>query len=78
MSEVRRPDLAIYRWSGSGPEFGTNIYIADNANSNSYSVADLGGYYPTPAAVQDPYTILAGTLNFSPDEVEVFYLDPTQ
>ena len=78
MSEVRRPDGAIARLSWSGPMFGSDIYIANNANSNSGSFADLGSYYPAPAAVQDPDTILAGTLRFSPDEVEVFYLDPTQ
>ena len=76
--EVRRPDRAIYRWSGSGPRFGDDIHIANNANSNSNSFAVLGWYYPAPAAVQDPSTILAGTWRFSPDEVEVFYLDPTQ
>ena len=78
MSEVRRPDRAIYRWSGYGPCFGTDIEIANNANSNSRACAGLGRYYPAPAAVQNPYTILAGTYYFSPDEVEVFYLDPTQ
>ena len=78
MSEVRRPDRAIIRWSGYGPLFGLGIYIANNANSNSRSLARLGGHYPAPAAVQDPDTILAGTEYFSPDEVEVFYLDPTQ
>ena len=77
-SEVRGPGGAIYRGSRYGPAFGLNIYIADNANSNSYSWARLGRYYPAPAAVQNPYTILAGTYRFSPDEVEVFYLDPTQ
>ena len=77
MSEVRRPDRAIYRASWSGPAFGNDIYI-NNANSGSYSSARLGRFYPVPAAVQDRDTILAGTLRFSPDEVEVFYLDPTQ
>ena len=72
------PDRAIYRWPGSGPVFGDDIIIVNNANSNSLSFARLGGYYPAPAAVQDPFTILAGTFSFSPDEVEVFYLDPTQ
>ena len=70
--------MAIYRWSGFGPVFGDDIYIANNANSSSNSYAGLGSYYPAPAAVQDPSTILAGTYRFSPDEVEVFYLDPTQ
>ena len=78
VSEVRSPDWAIFRWSRYGPRFGYDIYTADNANSNSDSYARLGGHYPAPAAVQNPNTILAGTKNFSPDEVEVFYLDPTQ
>ena len=78
VSEVRRPDYAIYRGSDYGPVFGLDIYIANNANSNSNSFARLGWYYHAPAAVQDRYTILAGTEYFSPDEVEVFYLDPTQ
>ena len=78
MSEVRRPDGAIYRESWLGPRFGYDIHIANNANSNSYSFARLGRYYAAPAAVQKRRTILAGTYYFSPDEVEVFYLDPTQ
>ena len=78
VSEVRRSDGAIYRWSGSGPVFGIDIKIVNNANSNSNSFARLVWSYPAPAAVQNPYTILAGTYYFSPDEVEVFYLDPTQ
>ena len=78
MVEVRRPDEAIIRSSWYGPVFGSDIIIFNNANSNRHSYALLGGSYPAPAAVQDKYTILAGTENFSPDEVEVFYLDPTQ
>ena len=78
MSEGRRPDLAIDWWSGYGPAFGDDIFIANNANSSGNSYARLGRYYSAPAAVQDRYTILAGTFRFSPDEVEVFYLDPTQ
>ena len=76
--EVRRPYGAIYRVSGYGPVFGYDIYIVNNANSNSKSYARLFNAYPAPAAVQDPDTILAGTFHFSPDEVEVFYLDSTQ
>ena len=78
VSEVRSPEEAIYRWSGYGPAFGSDIIIKNDANSNSFSYARLGWAYPAPAAVQDPGTILAGTFWFSPDEVEVFYLDPTQ
>ena len=75
---MRSPDRAIYSRSWYGPRFGYEIYIANNANSNSFSYARLDYAYPAPAAVQDRYTILAGTEYFSPDEVEVFYLDPTQ
>ena len=78
VSEVSWPGTAIYRRSWLGPRFGVDISIANNANSNSDSYARLGGHYPAPAAVQNPNTILAGTKHFSPDEVEVFYLDPTQ
>ena len=78
MVEVRRPNFAIARGSQRGPVFGIDIFIAINANGNSYSYARLGRYYRAPAAGQDRYIILAGTEYFSPDEVEVFYLDPTQ
>ena len=78
VSEVRKPDKAIYRASWSGPCFGWDICIANYANRNNYSEARLNESYPAPAAVQDPKKILAGTHYFSPDEVEVFYLDPTQ
>ena len=77
VSKVWRQDKAIRRVSWSGPLFGWDIGIANNANSNNDSVAYLGRAYPAPAAVQDKYTILAGSEFFSPDEVEVFYLDPT-
>ena len=77
--EVRRPGRAIYRSSWYGPRFGyDDILIDNNANSNSHSRARLVWFYPAPAAVQNPDTILAETKYFSPDEVEVFYLDPTQ
>ena len=80
VSVVRRSGQhrAIYRGSRFGPCFGRDIYITNNANSYSYSSARLYWDYPAPAAGQNPYTILAGTEYFSPDEVEVFYLDPTQ
>ena len=78
VSEVRSPHYAMYRGSSLGPFFGYDISIANNASSNHASYAQLGLAYPAPAAVQDVHTILAGTWDFSPDEVEVFYLDPTQ
>ena len=69
------PSKAIYRWSESGPKFGEgDIFIADNANSNNQSFAFFGKSYPVPSGVQDRLTILAGSLNFSPDDWEVLYL----
>jgi len=77
-SMVRHPSRAIYRHSSYGPTFGggSDISIADNANSNtrSYSQFGIHGDYSVPSGVQEQYTILAGTRSFTPDEVEVFYL----
>ena len=70
-------DWAIYRNSQFGPYFGIDVIITDNADSNSLSEAALGYYYSVPPTVQNKRTVLAGTWNFSPDEVEVFYLDPS-
>jgi len=75
-SAVAVPTRAIYRHSSYGPTFGNghDIHIANNANSNTNSYAGFGNSYSVPSGVRDRYTILAGTNNFTPDEVEVFYL----
>ena len=75
-SMVTRPSRAICSISSYGPIFGGghNILIANNANSNTNSYTNFGYYYSVPSGVQDKKTILAGTYNFTPDEVEVFYL----
>ena len=75
-SVVKYPSYAINRVSGYGPIFGggSDIDIANNANSNSYSYTDIGYYYSVPSGAQDRKTILAGTRNFTPDDWEVFYL----
>jgi len=75
-SMVTNPTYAIYRYSSYGPTFGGghDIYIANNANSNTHSSTTFGSFYSIPGGVQDRYTILAGTQTFKPDEVEVFYL----
>ena len=69
---------AIFRTSYYGPRFGFDVYINDDADSNSEARARLGYCYSVPPAVKDQYTVLAGTWRFSPDEVEVFYLDPSR
>ena len=79
MTKVKKGirDWAIYRNSQFGLYFGIDVIITDNADSNSLSEAALGYYYSVPPTVQNKRTVLAGTWNFSPDEVEVFYLDPS-
>ena len=74
-SMVKIPSRAIYRDSSYGPTFGGHdIYISNNANSNTNSYTDFGFSYSVPSGVQDRKTILPGTYRFTPDEVEVFYL----
>jgi len=75
-SMVTNPSYAIYRGTSYGPTFGGghDMHIADNANSNTNSHTNFGSSYPVPSGVQDRTTILAGTMHFSPDEMEVFYL----
>ena len=68
---------AIQRRSDTGPKFATDLIIYLDAGSISKSRAVLGSYYPAPASVKDGDTVLKGPgSTFSPDEVEVFYLDP--
>lgn len=59
-----------------GPTFGKgyDISIANKARNNTKSYARFGVTYQLPSQVQDRKTVLAGRLNFTPDEVEVFYL----
>ena len=70
---------AIERSSYYGPKFGQDLVIHVEATRKRYSEASLGGYYSAPASVKDKdSTILIGKhVYFSPDEVEVFYLDPS-
>ena len=65
--------LAIYRHSDYGPCFGNDLVIKDKINE---STASLGSIYSVPASVNDRLAILTGRGQYSPDKVEVFYLDP--
>ena len=71
---VKDPAKAIYRAPQHAISFGTGNDLKLIKGSDS-SYARFGNSYSVPADVQDPDTILAGTLHFTPDEVEVFYLD---
>ena len=70
---------SIYDCSDRGPTFGGgyDIYIADYASSSSSNYANLGYTYSAPSGYSYgsafTYTFLAGTYNFTPDEVETFY-----
>ena len=68
---VNDASKAIFRNSLYGITFGAgnDLYIAD---AGSY--ARFGTSFSVPPGVQDTNTILAGTLYFTPDEVEMFYL----
>jgi len=71
--------MPFFRHSGYGPTFGggNDIYIANNANSNTNSHTNFDGSYLVPSGVQDKQTILAGTKKFTPYEVEVLSLTKT-
>ncbi|PFX16087.1 Basement membrane-specific heparan sulfate proteoglycan core protein [Stylophora pistillata] len=75
-SLVTSPTYAIFRQSGFGPTFGSgyDICIQNNANRNTNSYTYFGHSYSVPIGVKDRRTILAGTYNFTPDDVDVFYL----
>ena len=70
---------SIYGCSSYGPSFGGghDIYISSYASSNSNSYSNLGNTYSPPSghsySSSFAYSFLAGSYNFQPDEVEVFY-----
>ena len=68
-----------FRFRSYGPTFGGgfDIYISNSASSNSNSYSNLGHTYSPPSGHSYgstfAKTFLAGTYNFTPDEVETFY-----
>ena len=69
----------IYRGSTFGPTFGQDLLIFYKAPSDRPTLTlYFGNSYSFPASVTDKLKILAlQGKNFLPDEVEVFYLDPS-
>ena len=70
---------AFYHYSGYGPTFGGHdLRISNNANLNTLSYTDFGvTYQPPPGYTRgaaNTKALLAGTHDFTPSEVEVFYL----
>ena len=67
---------AIYRGSGTGPVFGQDLSIFLNF---AFAETVLDQSYSVPTLLRDKLAILDGHRgSFSPDEVEVFYLDPSR
>jgi hypothetical protein len=67
---------AIYTENSYGPTFGGgyDIYISNDASSNTNSCTNFNSYYQAPSGVSSTSTILAGTYTFQPSEVEVFHI----
>ena len=72
--------FTLFIYSGFGPTFGRgrDLHISSNANLNTGCFTNFGytykpppGYTPGAANTQ---ALLAGTYDFTPSEVEVFYL----
>ena len=79
VSKVKDTEKAIERSPNDGPLFGQDLFIFfDGASRESYT--SLGACYSAPASVKNKgSTILDGHVGtFSPDEVEVFFLDPSR
>ena len=75
----RYSQYAIYTSPGYGPTFGGghDLHISNNADKNTGSYANLGHSYRPPSGYSysssNTRALLAGTRNFSPTEVEVYY-----
>jgi hypothetical protein len=70
---------AIHCGSSYGALFGGGhgLYISSNANSNQSSFSNLGATYQPPPGyqhgTQQTQALFAGSRNFTPTEIEVFY-----
>ncbi|KXJ08534.1 uncharacterized protein LOC110248695 [Exaiptasia diaphana] len=79
--KVFKSQSAIYGGSSYGPIFGGShdIYISNNAGSNTYSYTNLGYSYVLikgyTAGSTKAQNLLAGSYHFQPDEIEVFRQD---
>ena len=81
VSKVKKANTkgAIERSSVIGPKFGLDLLIFFNPQSRKQSYTDFGNYYSVPASVMVKLANLGWHQRiFSPDEVEVFYLDPSR
>ena len=69
----------MYNNVGYGPTFGGghDLYIANNANAGTASYTNFGHTYKPPTGYSyntvKTKNLLAGTYNFTPSDVEVYY-----
>jgi hypothetical protein len=72
---------AINRYSGYGPTFGWggDLYIANNARSNTFSYTYFGRSYQPPPGYNvgesNTSSLLPGSFQFTPSQIEVLYLN---
>lgn len=78
-SAIKSNSNAIYNNNGYGPTFGSghDFYIANNANGGTASYTQFGSSYKPPTGYQyntfRTKALLAGSYNFSPTNVEVYF-----
>ena len=71
---------AIYTRNGYGPTFGGghDINIKNNAHTSTSSYSNFGHVYRPPSGYSynqaNTKALLAGSYNFKPSEIEVYYL----
>ena len=79
LTQYRYQHYAMYHCSSYGPTFGSgggyyDIYIRDNALSNSGSYTACGQTYSVPSGYSaGDCGFFTGAYNFNPTDIEVFY-----
>ena len=75
LTQYQHRYYAMYHCSNYGPTFGTHdIYISDNALSNSGSYTYCGHTYSVPSGYSASYCgFFIGGNHFTPADIEVFY-----
>ena len=78
LTQYRNQQYAMYHCSNYGPTFGAggshDIYISNNALSNSNSYTTCGYTYSVPSGHSVGHCgFFTGGYNFNPTDIEVFY-----
>ena len=79
LTQTGKYGFSTYSCSSNGPAFGggSDLYISNNAASNTNSRSNPGHTYRVPGGYSHgstfAQTFLAGSYRFQPDEIETFY-----